>query len=71
MIRNIEVSILIYRKILFFFGNVFGNLNVKGILNEIKIFLKGYVIVKYRCCLYVFYCNVNNLLLDIFFDIIF
>lgn len=56
---------------MFFFGNVFGNLNVKGILNEIKIVLKGYVIVKYRCCVYVFYCYVNNLLVDFFFDIIF
>lgn len=70
MTRNTEVSTPIYRKNITFPGNVPGNLNVKGILNEIKIFLKGHAIAKYRRRLYVPHRYANNLLLDISFDII-
>lgn len=70
MTRNTGVSTPIYRKTSLSLGNVPGNLNVKGILNEIKIFLKGYAIAKCRRRLYVPHRYANNLLLDISFDII-
>lgn len=71
MTRNTGVSTPIYRKkTSLSLGNVPGNLNVKGILNEIKIFSKGHEIAKYRRRLYVPHRYANNLLLDISFDII-
>lgn len=72
MTRNTGVSTPIYRKNIAFPRKCPRKSKRKRYLKEIKIFLKGHAIAKYRRRLYVHVPHryANNLLLDISFDII-